>query len=84
MGVHSKKRYLIGLFGSRKNPMAPYGWHPFGTLGAKRAPKKKYKLIIRGILIIYVLFPRKAKYNPQTQKNTCKLSYNITSKRLSG
>ena len=35
MGVHSKKRYLIGLFGSGKNPIAPYGRHPLGTLGAK-------------------------------------------------
>ena len=32
----------------------------------------------------YVLFPLSAKYRPQTQKKTCKLSYNITSRRLSG
>ena len=31
MGVHSKKRYLIGLHGSRKNPIAPYGRHTLGT-----------------------------------------------------
>ena len=35
MGVHIKKRYLIGLFGSGKNPIAPYRRQPLGTLGTK-------------------------------------------------
>ena len=34
VGVNSKKRYLIGLHGSSKNPIVPYERHPLGTLGA--------------------------------------------------
>ena len=35
-------------------------------------------------LLGYVLLPLKAKYRPTTHKKTCKLSYSITSRRLSG
>ena len=46
MGVHSKKRYLIGLHGSKKNPIAPYGWHTFGTPCAKFSSGEVTHLLI--------------------------------------
>ena len=41
VGVPSKICYLIGLFGSKKNPIAPYGRHSYGTRSAETGAEEK-------------------------------------------